>query len=107
MFHRIMLGFALCATQIGALAEVAPDAFVLQLSTEVIDAVKNDKAIQAGDVARIRTLVDSKVVPNVISLVTLSGSVMIADPFAVTSTVIAVDTATVDFSLSVIGGNQL
>jgi phospholipid transport system substrate-binding protein len=65
MFRRVVLGFALCAAQIGVMAEVAADAFVLQLSTEVIDAVKNDKAIQAGDVARIRALVDTKVVPNV------------------------------------------
>lgn len=48
-----------------AQAETAPDAFVMTLSTEVIDAVKGDKAIQAGDVGKIRTLVDSKVLPNV------------------------------------------
>jgi phospholipid transport system substrate-binding protein len=65
MFRRIMLGFALCAVRVGVMAEVAPDAFVLQLSTEVIDAVKADKAIQAGDVGRIRTLVDTKIVPSV------------------------------------------
>ena len=65
MFRRIVLGFALCAAQIGVMAEVAPDAFVLTLSTEVIDAVKSDKAIQDGDVARIRVLVDSKIMPNV------------------------------------------
>lgn len=46
-------------------AGAAPDAFVSQLSNEVIDAVKADKAIQAGDVGRIRALVDSKVMPNV------------------------------------------
>jgi len=44
---------------------VAPDAFVKQVSTEVIDAVKADKAIQAGDVNRIRALVDAKVMPYV------------------------------------------
>jgi len=65
MFRRIMLGLALCAAQIGVMAEVAPEAFVQQLSTEVIDAVKADKAIQAGDVGRIRSLVDTKIVPNV------------------------------------------
>lgn len=41
------------------------DAFVKQVSTEVIDAVKADKAIQAGDVGRIRALVDAKVMPHV------------------------------------------
>lgn len=44
---------------------VAPDVFVRQVSTDVIDAVKADKAIQAGDVGRIRGLVDTKVMPHV------------------------------------------
>ncbi len=44
---------------------LAADAFVRQVSTEVIDAVKADKTIQAGDVSRIRTLVDAKVMPHV------------------------------------------
>jgi phospholipid transport system substrate-binding protein len=35
------------------------------MSTEVIDAVKADRAIQAGDVGRITALVDAKVMPNV------------------------------------------
>ena len=65
MFRKIMMGLVLCGAQVLAWAETAPDAFVLQLSTEVIDAVKADKAIQAGDVGRIRALVDSKVVPHV------------------------------------------
>lgn len=65
MFRRILLGLSLCTLQALAWAEVAPDAFVLKLSTEVIDAVKADKAIQSGDVARIRTLVDSKIMPSV------------------------------------------
>ncbi len=42
-----------------------PEALIRQLSTEVIDTVKADKAIQAGDVGRIVTLVDTKVMPNV------------------------------------------
>jgi phospholipid transport system substrate-binding protein len=44
---------------------LAADAFVKQVSTDVIDAVKADKAIQAGDVGRIRALVDAKVMPHV------------------------------------------
>jgi len=65
MIRKFVLSVVLCATQMGVMAEVAPDAFVLQLSTEVIDAVKSDKAIQSGDVARIRALVDTKVMPHV------------------------------------------
>ena len=44
---------------------VAADAFVRQLSGEVLDAVKADKAIQSGDVGRIRSLVDARVMPHV------------------------------------------
>lgn len=43
----------------------AADVFVRALSNDVIDAVKADKAIQAGDVGRIRALVDAKVMPHV------------------------------------------
>lgn len=44
---------------------LAADAFVKQVSVDVIDAVKADKAIQAGDVGKIRALVDAKVMPHV------------------------------------------
>lgn len=43
----------------------APDALIKQVSTEVIDTVKADKAIQAGDLNRIISLVDAKVMPHV------------------------------------------
>lgn len=43
----------------------APDALIRQLSTEVIDTVKSDKAIQAGDISKIIALVDAKVMPHV------------------------------------------
>jgi phospholipid transport system substrate-binding protein len=46
-------------------APVAPDVFVRQVSTDVMDAVRADKAIQAGDVSRIRILVEAKVMPYV------------------------------------------
>jgi phospholipid transport system substrate-binding protein len=48
-----------------AYAQQAPDALIKQISTEVIDTVKSDKAIQAGDISKIITLVDSKVMPSV------------------------------------------
>ena len=43
----------------------APDAFVRQLSDEVLESIKTDKAVQGGDVSRIRALVDAKVLPHV------------------------------------------
>ena len=48
-----------------AQAPVAPDALVRQISTEVIDTVKADKEIQAGNLGRIIALVDAKVMPHV------------------------------------------
>jgi phospholipid transport system substrate-binding protein len=65
MFRKFAIALTLGASLLSAQAETAPDAFVMTLSTEVIEAVKADKAIQAGDVSRIRTLVDSKVLPSV------------------------------------------
>jgi phospholipid transport system substrate-binding protein len=62
---RLIVSATLCISAAAFAAGVAPDAFILQLSNEVIDTVKGDKAIQAGDVSRIRTLVDTKVMPNV------------------------------------------
>lgn len=59
--------FAAAALVLGlaapALANEAPDALVRRLSTEVIDAVKADPAIQAGDVGKVVALVDAKVLP--------------------------------------------
>jgi phospholipid transport system substrate-binding protein len=59
----LLLGVA--AIVAPAQAQTSPDAFVRQISNEVIDSVKADKAIQNGDVSKILALVDSKVMPNV------------------------------------------
>jgi phospholipid transport system substrate-binding protein len=64
--NKLFAALAVVASLLGvapARAEVAPDVLVRQLSTEVIDAVKADPAIQAGDVARVVALVDTKVLP--------------------------------------------
>jgi phospholipid transport system substrate-binding protein len=63
VFAAVSLTLALGAVQ--AQAPTAPDAMIKQLSTEVIDTVKSDKAIQAGDVSKIIALVDTKVMPHV------------------------------------------
>lgn len=43
----------------------APDALVKQVSNEVLDAAKADKAIQAGDTKKVIDLVESKILPHV------------------------------------------
>lgn len=48
-----------------AQAETAPDALIKQVSTDVLDAVKADKSIQAGDVQKVVALVDLKVMPHI------------------------------------------
>ncbi len=56
-----MLGIAPLARA----ADEAPEALIKRLSDEVLDTIKNDKAIQAGDTGKVISLVDSKVMPNV------------------------------------------
>jgi phospholipid transport system substrate-binding protein len=46
-------------------AETTPDALIKQVSTDVLDAVKSDKTIQAGDVQKVVALVDTKVMPHI------------------------------------------
>lgn len=48
-----------------AAADEAPDALISRVSSEVLDAIKADKAIQAGELNRVLALVDTKVMPNV------------------------------------------
>jgi phospholipid transport system substrate-binding protein len=65
--NLLIRGAVLCSLALAALAHAqnAPDALVRQISTEVIETAKADKAIQAGDVGRIITLVDTQVMPHV------------------------------------------
>ena len=46
-------------------ADEPADVLIKRLSTEVLDNIRNDKAIQAGDVSRIVELVDARIMPNV------------------------------------------
>jgi phospholipid transport system substrate-binding protein len=46
-------------------ADEAPDALIQRISTEVLTEIKSDKAIQAGDMRKVLTLVDTKIMPNV------------------------------------------
>ena len=46
-------------------ADEAPDAMVQRLSTEVLDALRADKSIKAGDLDKVIALVDKTIMPNV------------------------------------------
>ena len=55
---------SLLALPVNAVDEAA-DVLIKRLSTDVLDSIRNDKAIQAGDVSRIVALVDARILPNV------------------------------------------
>jgi phospholipid transport system substrate-binding protein len=65
LFASVVSVFLAAGAAVAQTAPVAPDALIKQVSTEVIDTVKSDKAIQAGDVSKIIALVDAKVMPHV------------------------------------------
>ena len=54
----------LLATTMVHAEDEAPDALIKRLSVDVLDAIKGDKAIRAGDITRVVALVDSRVIPN-------------------------------------------
>ena len=43
----------------------APDALIKRLSVDVLDTIKADKSIRAGDTAKVIALVDTRIMPNV------------------------------------------
>ncbi len=66
IFSALAATFALLASPLSfAQSAEAPDAFIKRLSVDVLDTIKADKAIQAGDVSKITALVDTKILPNV------------------------------------------
>lgn len=46
-------------------ADEAPDALIKRLSGDVLETVRNDKSIKAGDVDKIMVLVDKTILPHV------------------------------------------
>ncbi len=68
---RLALGLAATVSLAGTLAlpayaaDEAPDALIKRLSTDVLETLRTDKSIKAGDIPRIVALVDKTVMPNV------------------------------------------
>ena len=42
-----------------------PDGLIKRVSTEVLDNIKSDKSVQAGDMTKVMALVESQIMPNV------------------------------------------
>jgi phospholipid transport system substrate-binding protein len=62
---RTLAGLVMSVAAATAMAQSTPDALIKQVSTEVIDTIKGDKTLQSGDVSKIISLVDAKVMPHV------------------------------------------
>jgi len=61
---RAALGLLLLAVALPALAQEAPDALVKRVSQEALQIIKTDPNVQAGDQARIRDLIETKLTPH-------------------------------------------
>ncbi len=61
----LFVGVAISLARPAHAADEAPDALVKRLSSDVLDNIKADTSIKAGDVAKIMVLVDNKIMPNV------------------------------------------
>lgn len=63
-FLQLILSLMIVAFVPVALADVAPDELVKKTADEVLAVVKQDKDIQAGDMAKITALAEEKILPN-------------------------------------------
>jgi len=59
-----VLAMAVFAAAPVSAADEAPDAFVRRFTSEMIDLVRSDKMIKAGDLNYIATVVDARVLPH-------------------------------------------
>ena len=65
-FFAALLSVAmLAAVPFARAADEAPDALIKRVSVDVLDKIKSDKSVQAGDMSRVLALVDSQIMPNV------------------------------------------
>ena len=60
----VALTAAALAAPLAYAEDEAPDALIKRLSVDVLETIKNDKAIRAGDTAKVVALVDSRIMPN-------------------------------------------
>ena len=64
-FLATVLAVLLAGPALAQPAQTAPDAMVRDLTNEVLEAIRADKAIASGDIGRVQKLVDEKVLPYV------------------------------------------
>src|SRR5438445_11269848 len=66
MIRRLVVLFltplSLCA--VAALAQESPDALVKRVAEDVLATIRADKDLQAGNQAKVKQLIETKLVPN-------------------------------------------
>ena len=63
---NVLCGLGLLLTlQSPVLAEEAPDVFMQRLSSDMLDTVRKDPALKAGDLQKIAALVDTRLVEHI------------------------------------------
>jgi phospholipid transport system substrate-binding protein len=69
---RVLMGFAAALAVAAATfapavwaEDEAPDVMIKRLSVDVLDSIKADKSIRAGELAKVVSLVDTQIMPNV------------------------------------------
>jgi len=61
----LLVGAAVAFVRPAQAADETPDALVKRISSDVLETIKADKSIKAGDIDKIMVLVDTKIMPNV------------------------------------------
>ena len=64
-FTTALLGLMIALCLPVHAASQAPDVFMQQLSNELMEVVRKDPAVKAGDMQKLANLVDTRVLPNV------------------------------------------
>ncbi|MGE4241663.1 MlaC/ttg2D family ABC transporter substrate-binding protein [Ramlibacter sp.] len=64
-FAAVLSASLLALAPLAHAADEAPDALIKRLSDEVLSTIRADATLKQGDVAKIMTLVDGKIMPNV------------------------------------------
>jgi phospholipid transport system substrate-binding protein len=66
--RKLLVGFSVVAGLGLSMAvhaeDEAPDAMIKRLSSDILDTIRADKSIKAGDINKVIALVDSRILPN-------------------------------------------
>lgn len=63
-WHRLAVAVVALAFLLPAHAQEAPDALVKRVAQNTVDAIKADAKLQAGDPARVREVIESRLLPH-------------------------------------------